>query len=44
MDLKDVHMLQIDNAREPARFFSHRRATVLGEPGSGRNLAAIVLE
>ncbi len=44
MDLKDVHMLQIDNAREPARFFSHRRATVLGEPGSGRNLSAIVLE
>lgn len=44
MGLKDVHMLQIDNAREPARFFSHRRATVLGEPASGRNLSAIVLE
>jgi len=44
MGLKEVQMLQIDTLREPDRFFSHRRATLLGEPGSGRNLSAIVLE
>lgn len=44
LGLKQVQMLQIDTVRESDRFFSHRRSTLLGEPGGGRNLSAIVLE
>jgi len=41
--LKHVQMLQIDTCREADRFFSHRRATLAGEPTCGRNLSAVVL-
>ncbi|MCG8510206.1 MAG: peptidoglycan editing factor PgeF [Rhodospirillales bacterium] len=41
--IKDVHLLQIDNLRQPDRFFSHRRAVLRNEPDCGRNLSAIVL-
>ncbi|MBT3360927.1 MAG: peptidoglycan editing factor PgeF [Rhodospirillales bacterium] len=41
--IKDIQLLQIDNFRSPDLFFSHRRATLAGEPDSGRNLSAIVL-
>lgn len=41
--VKDVHLLQIDNLRQPDRFFSHRRAVLMGQPDCGRNLSAIVL-
>ncbi len=41
--IKDTQLLQIDNFRSPDRFFSHRRATLNGQPDCGRNLSAIVL-
>jgi purine-nucleoside/S-methyl-5'-thioadenosine phosphorylase / adenosine deaminase len=41
--ITDVHILQIDNLRQPDRFFSHRRSVLLGEAGCGRNLSAIVI-
>jgi len=41
--IKHIQMLQIDSCRESGRFFSHRRATLTGESGCGRNLSAVVL-
>lgn len=43
LGLKHIQMLQIDTCREADRFFSHRRATLAGEPVCGRNLSAVVL-
>ena len=43
LNLGDVTALPVDTLRSPDRFFSHRRATLAGEAGSGRMLSAIVL-
>ena len=43
LNLGDVMALPVDTLRSPDRFFSHRRATLAGEPGSGRMLSAIAL-
>lgn len=43
LGLREVTALPVDTLRCADRFFSHRRATLLGEPGCGRMLSAIVL-
>ena len=41
--LASVHWLQQDTLAQPARYFSYRRATLLGEPGYGRQISIIAL-
>ena len=42
--LRDLHVSPADTRAESARFFSYRRATLLGEKDYGRGLSTIVLE
>jgi YfiH family protein len=42
--IANVDILHLDTYADPDRFFSYRRATHLGEPGYGRQIALIGLE
>jgi YfiH family protein len=42
--VREIMPTPCDTCREEARFFSHRRATLRGEPDYGRQLSAIALE
>jgi copper oxidase (laccase) domain-containing protein len=39
-----VEVLGLDTYSDEARFFSYRRATHRGEPGYGRQIAAIAIK